>query len=321
MPIVFVWMLSALVGSAGTNLIPWPYGLTTFARAYAWSSMTIMACSPHQRRTALDLVRASRLQRHVRITYDFQCLEADPSLNLEVSMLHFLDTENFTMWEKSLCTRPLRCAAVALDINIAESFTDHLRKFDKSRAFYYLRVEGSSVAAFRAQTFRDQDRLVLNPVTLSEEPNQRYMIKKKLCLNVSTFSNCFRRISYDLDLQGATMTSMALSWPPFNTFSDCDSLRRNCSQDGILSDVGNLVANMFNFTLRLDTQPEGFWGRDGDLGLPSNWSFSEENPVPPNGIFGYLVNDMYDMSLVSWRRFLERDMYENTFYIDISLVN
>ncbi len=181
MPIVFVWMLSALVGSAGTNLIPWPYGLTTFARAYAWSSMTIMVCSsPRQGRKVLGLVRASRLQRHVRITCDFQCLEEDPSLNPEVSVLHFLDTRNFTVWEKSLCTRPLRCAAVALDVATAESFANHLRKFDKSRAFYYLRVEGSSVTAFRAQTFRDQDRLVLNPVTLSEEPNQRYMIKEKL---------------------------------------------------------------------------------------------------------------------------------------------
>ena len=138
LPIVIFWMLSALVGSAGTNLIPWPYGLATFARASAWSSMTIMVySSPRQGRKVLGLVRASRLQRHVRIAYDFQCLEADPSLSLEVSMLHFLDTTNFTLWEKSLCHRPLRCAAVALDVAIAESFTDHLRTFDKSRPGHF----------------------------------------------------------------------------------------------------------------------------------------------------------------------------------------
>ncbi len=278
--------LAASGGSAGAPA--WAPGLGLFLRAAGWRSVEVVGRSPRQ------VTVARRLLREVQVNFVVFGQRETSHDNDDPPVLFLLGREDPTdYWDSVACGKPLWCAALVVGANLLEDFTASMRRLPKSRAFYTLVFDGSALSVFRSQTFRDQETFVLNRADVIWDADAP-------------------RLRHRYDLQGATVTSMSLSWEPYNRFFDCkEEGWRDCEQDGIVGEVVSLLADMFNFTLRLDVEPHGNWGSDDgfvqdNFTRISAWNSSKDGPAMPNGVMGYIQHDLYDASLVAWRRFLSR---------------
>ncbi len=63
------------------------------------------------------------------------------------------------------------------------------------------------------------------------------------------------------DLQGHTVTNVALAWKPWLGIGECRlPPRGDCVVEGILVEVMDALAAMYNFTWRLDLPEDNKWG-------------------------------------------------------------
>ena len=103
-----------------------------------------------------------------------------------------------------------------------------------------------------------------------------------------------RLISQEFDLNGLSVTSTALSWPPFYSIDNCDQKNLRCETGyGYLAEYMDLLARRYNFTYVSHKDSNDDWGtvpKDGPYNLSGTWS----------GVMGDVINKKYDMSISSW---------------------
>lgn len=92
------------------------------------------------------------------------------------------------------------------------------------------------------------------------------------------------------DMQGLHIVSITESWAPYFTLLDCDSDRRNCKNEGYLTDVMNILGSKMNFTWESHGEKDGIWGTTAISG-PSNSSGVW------GGVVGSVFNGTYQLSV------------------------
>ena len=103
----------------------------------------------------------------------------------------------------------------------------------------------------------------------------------KAVINLVEFDS-FGRVIESYDMQGLHIVSISLSWAPYFTLYNCTERKRNCSSDGYLTDLMNILGGMMNFTWESHGEIEGNWGTTAISG-PSNSS----------GVWGGLVGNVF----------------------------
>ena len=103
------------------------------------------------------------------------------------------------------------------------------------------------------------------------------------------------------DLMGAQLTSITLTWAPYSTVEDCNEAGKQCKKNfGLMIDVGKLIAELYNFSLKSYKDPDDDWGvrpKSGPYNLSGVWG----------GVFGSVVNGLHTMSLSQWYYIYERN--------------
>ena len=92
---------------------------------------------------------------------------------------------------------------------------------------------------------------------------------------------------------------------PWIRLFNCDENDRNCESEGGNSDIMNIIAARYNFTLVADKEPDGNWGS-----IPKTGAWTDPNATF-EGVLGRVVDSSYDMSIVEWKRTLERSRWVN----------
>ena len=148
-----------------------------------------------------------------------------------------------------------------------------------------------------------------------------------LKIPVGTDSEAVRQ-NHGFDMQGNMILGITLPWPPFMSAGECKDEHRNCDLKGYATDMLDIIAGEFNFTWRVDLEPNKEWGAIpkgggswydpnatfhgvlGAIGKMNNWSpFSVQSLdsclVSKSDLF-LLVDNDYDLGLPAWVRNIER---------------
>ncbi len=160
-----------------------------------------------------------------------------------------------------------------------DTLEEELSKLKKNTHFFIASGSSSQTPFFRVICLNDQSDCAINRVRFYHQDS--FVVKE----------------SYDL--QGMKIASITETWPPYLMFDDCDELGSCLTSYGLLWDLGQVLAWMFNFTLISDRQQDGNWGTLPDVG-PYNLSGTWE------GIFGKVLSGKYPLCLSGWFYYQER---------------
>ena len=108
------------------------------------------------------------------------------------------------------------------------------------------------------------------------------------------FANNTSRIVESNNLQGLKIRSTTLSWKPFLTLDNCNSIGLECKTNhGYLKDYMDMLAMKFNFTYISHRNVDNDWGvvpKKGPHSINGTWG----------GVMGGVINKDYDMSISTW---------------------
>ena len=124
-----------------------------------------------------------------------------------------------------------------------------LKSLNKSAGFFRLVNSGGNFTLFRVQTFKGQEVIIENEWKLSKDEEDKF-------------------VEEVYDLMGAEVASVSDTWEPWEVLHDCDGHGRRCETRGILPQIMNGVARMYNFTWYTDRRVG--WG-----GLPTSGNTSD----------------------------------------------
>ncbi len=105
------------------------------------------------------------------------------------------------------------------------------------------------------------------------------------------------------NLQKASVSMLTLSWMPWLSIYDCDPKGKNCNSFGILREVFDILAHLYNFTYSIDREDHNDWGV-----VPKNGSYFDANPTF-SGVLGATVYGYYDVAASLWAHTLGRDLW------------
>ena len=85
------------------------------------------------------------------------------------------------------------------------------------------------------------------------------------------------------DLQGMHIKSVALSWEPYLSITNCTNTGQKCNCTGYLADVMDILGVMMNFTWESHAQRDNDWGIIPIVGPPN-----------ASGIWGGVIGDVFN---------------------------
>ncbi len=255
------------------------HDLIDFVKAAGWKRLSIVSA---EQSNLMKMIRPVEIFKELQVVF-----APHGKFDKRFPTLFLLTQSNpDQFWDSVACVKPNQCLGF-MDHSTWPKFKQHMETLKKSRAFYSLVIGPTGLSKYRSQTFRDQIKLVLNPITLARAD-------KGIILK------------HDYDMEGATLTSISKDWSPFNRFFNCKHEGwKDCQQEGIIGSMSNILAKQFNFTIVANKEPNDNWGKQVLLGKTSLANWTEGQPFP-NGVFGYLEHQRADVTLMSFRHFLER---------------
>ena len=159
-----------------------------------------------------------------------------------------------------------------------EELASSYKSFNRSISFFVFQQRTSSL--FRIQTFKNQELAIAN--------KWHWTFKDNVCT-----------LQRNYNMQGAVLKAFSLKWRPNLIFDD------NCNTSGILVDVHNQLANMYNYTYVVQERVPGVWGSV----VTSNTSFESLS-----GVFGDIAKGVSDVSGTSWVPMLSRFSFTDISY-------
>lgn len=112
----------------------------------------------------------------------------------------------------------------------------------------------------------------------------------------------------EVNLQGAHIKTIGMTWKPWMTVSRCNREGHiNCETAGASSQVMGLLGHLLNFTWSLDRDPDGDWGT-----VPKTLTWMDKNATF-SGVLGGAVSKRYEVLMPIWAR-----RYERSFWIDFA---
>ncbi len=144
--------------------------------------------------------------------------------------------------------------------------------------FFLAQGRSSPLSFYRVISMRNQSVPVIDKVDFL---NNSYFMKDRY------------------DLQGMNIMSITESWSPLLTFDDCNDLGDCSTAYGLVVDMCDAIAKMFNFTVTNVRQRDGDWGMvpiEGPFNLSGTWG----------GIMGNVIMGNYPLSASVWSLFIER---------------
>ena len=108
-----------------------------------------------------------------------------------------------------------------------------------------------------------------------------------------------------VDLKGAQVRMITLSWPPWLSVYDCNE-NKGCKTRGLLAELNDIVKEMFNFTYVVDKEPGDFWGS-----TPITGTYYDDNATF-GGVLGAVVSQEYDIAASIWMHTRDRFYWMDT---------
>ena len=161
--------------------------------------------------------------------------------------------------------------------SISSGLDSMVKSLGHSRSFHV--IEGSTL--YHILTFRNQSILA----------DHQY--------------NCFghrcKKLFEEYDFKGAKLVGSTMSWEPWLNLDQCGTVGQLCRTSGILSDLMDIMAHKFNFTLELSKADN--WGL-----LPTSGSWQDSNATF-SGVWGTIAHDEQDLPLSVWTLNYERSYW------------
>ena len=130
-----------------------------------------------------------------------------------------------------------------------------------------------------------------------QELNQIFSMKGSNQINMKPVK--FDQLGYAMveqDLGGLHINCSTLDWYPYFKLKDCrGSNHTNCSGEGYMADIMNIMAKRLNFSWSCDKEPYENWGHLSSISGPKNASGVW------GGVQGLVRNGTYPLSVSTWR--------------------
>ena len=142
---------------------------------------------------------------------------------------------------------PHRTVVVSEEETLPSWALKEYEDFGVTGGFLRLEVQNGG-RLFRAQTLKNERKFVQNLWKLDQGTSKYVEV---------------------YDMQGATVNTVDMSWPPFIYVSGCDGEAKNCEGAGPSLETIMAIAEIHNFSLVVNTDPDGDWGstpKTGDYG-------------------------------------------------------
>ena len=98
----------------------------------------------------------------------------------------------------------------------------------------------------------------------------------------------------DFDLEGTMLKTVTLPWAPY-LYMSCSEQGSPCKTSGLLHDLMDTLALMFNFTWSASAHPTGRW-----IGVRTDLPTLTMSDVPENSVLHDIASDKIDFGLSIW---------------------
>ena len=230
------------------------------------------------------LVKDNVRVRNIPFEKLMKVIEFDTDVHILLSDLRLLDdTNKFRMYMQTLGEHKIKRSILIFSEELNKEkeamLSDNLNNLLEVNGFFY---------------------------SLYQKPGNKTAYKQILSLQNTTQTvfqdvevNSLNQITENFDMEGMFLISNTLSWAPYFTVENCNSMGQNCELGGFLADYMDAMGKIMNFTWTSYAPPDGSWGV-----RPISGPFNKSGVW--GGAMGSVVNGEYHISLSQWVWNVER---------------
>ncbi len=257
-------------------------GLVSVWKALGWTSIVMVATDPHpelakhasSRDIKLSIVNPEGYKNVINSSHLI-------SSSCHVFMEPVEQFEPFTDY-LSQFKMPYRSMIVINQLNLSTEVDSKIRQIMVPSGFFKVVIQDDNgTMLYRIQTLINGGDFV----------NEQWHLN-----NLGQYVESY-------NMQGLTLTTIALTWAPWLVLDDSCHNEKDCQHTGYLVEVMDALGKICNFEWNITVDPDGIWG-DSPL--------NREDGLQPHdyvGVFGGVVNRNYDVALSIWIFFYERSLF------------
>ena len=234
-------------------------------------------------KTMNNLYRESKLRLHMR-SRKIEINIIKSMHNFEQDTLVIVTSSKSPNWKQYLLiiakTKILSSIVVCIGDSTKKKMDEmksFIRALSENMSFYWIKISSNS-------TYIQQ----LHQIFSMKDSNQ---IRSKPVK--------FDQLAYamtDQDLGGLHINCSTLDWYPYFKIKDCrGNNHTNCSGEGYMADIMNVMAKRLNFSWSCDKEPYENWGHLASISGPKNASGVW------GGVQGLVRNGTYPLSVSMWK--------------------